>query len=262
MADKAGPAGVADLSAHLKRRRSTQGIFIVGVTGSVASGKSTLARDLADVLRGAADSPSIEIIGTDGFLLPNRTLAERGIEAKKGFPESYDLDALARALRSLRQGPTLIPAYSHTTYDIDPDGARELQPPDILIVEGLGLGLDRAEHLGPSFLLDALVYIDASEDDLEAWYVARFMSYWDAAESDPTSFYARFRHLDRDGATGLARAVWASINLPNLRTHIAPVRGVADLVARKARDHTIVEVVEQMAAADGLNAAPPGRVLR
>ena len=107
MADKTGPAGVADLSAQLARRRSAEGIFIVGVTGSVASGKSTLAKALADVLRGARLPIRRDHWHGQDFLLPNKTLAERGIEAKKGFPESYDLDALSRALRSLRRGPKL-----------------------------------------------------------------------------------------------------------------------------------------------------------
>jgi type I pantothenate kinase len=240
-----GPIDVTALSDSLRRRRPTKGTSIVGITGSVASGKSTLARNLADDLRAGADRPSVEIIGTDGFLFPNAVLAERGLDAKKGFPESYDLEGLSRTLLSLRRGPTLVPAYSHTTYDVDPDAARALTPPDILIVEGLGLGLDRTEDLEESPILDTLVYIDAEEADLEAWYVARFLNYWDAAATDPGSFYARFRHLDRDGAAGLARAVWASINLPNLRAHIAPVRPFADIVARKSADHAIAEIIQQ-----------------
>ncbi len=32
------------------------------------------------------------------------------------------------------------------------------------------------------------------EVDLEAWYVARFLGFWRAAEDDPESFYFRFRH--------------------------------------------------------------------
>ena len=243
----AGQTGVSALTGVLSRRRPDGHTFIVGVTGSVASGKSTIAATLAQQLRAGAGAPSVEVISTDGFLFPNQTLAERGVEAKKGFPETYDLVAMAEALRGLRRGPTFIPAYSHTTYDVDPAAGALLAPADILIVEGLGLGLDRAEHLGPSFLLDTLVYIVATEADLEAWYVARFMRYWDAAATDPGSFYSRFRHLDREGAKGLAHAVWASINLPNLRAHIAPVLSVADVVARKARDHTIVEIIENRA---------------
>ena len=62
---------------------------------------------------------------------------------------------------------------------------------------------------------------------------------WEAAEHDPTSFYARFRHLDRAGAAGVAKWVWEAINLPNLRAHIRPAKDEADLVAHKSADHRI-----------------------
>jgi type I pantothenate kinase len=205
--------------------------FIVGITGAVASGKSTLAAMLAPRLGGA-----VEVACTDGFLHPNAVLAERGLELRKGRPETYDLEALATALRSVRSGPVSIPAYSHITYDVDPALARQIATPDTLIIEGLALGLERPS--APD-LIDCLIYIDAAEADLESWFVARFMALWEAAADDPTSFYRRFRDRDRAGAEALARMVWSGINLPNLRDHIAPVRAHADLIVEKAADHAL-----------------------
>ena len=69
--------------------------------------------------------------------------------------------------------------------------------------------------------------------------MARFLGFWEAAEHDPTSFYTRFRGMDRDAVTGLARRVWEGVNLPNLRQHIVRARPVADLVVRKGADHAI-----------------------
>lgn len=40
-------------------------------------------------------------------------------------------------------------------------------------------------------------------------------------------------------AEAFARAVWAGINLPNLRDHILPGREQADIVIRKSLDHTL-----------------------
>jgi type I pantothenate kinase len=37
--------------------------------------------------------------------------------------------------------------------------------------------------------------------------------------------------------------VWTGINLPNLRQHIAPVRGHADLVVVKAADHAVSRIL-------------------
>jgi type I pantothenate kinase len=218
-------------------RRSGARPYVVGVTGSVASGKSTLARALAPLL--AARGTAVETIETDGFLLPNSVLAERGLELRKGFPETYDLAALASALTGLRSGTVSVPAYSHVIYDVDPAAARILTPTDVVLVEGLALGLDRPVAPGAASLIDCLLFIDATEVDLEAWFVARFMAFWEAAADDPASFYARFRDRDRAGAEALARLVWTSINLPNLRQHIAPVRAYADLVVVKAADHAV-----------------------
>ncbi|MGH7022542.1 MAG: type I pantothenate kinase [Caulobacteraceae bacterium] len=223
------------LAKAVSNFRPATGTFVVGVTGSVASGKSTLAVALAAML-----GPRVELVATDGFLLPNAVLDNRGLTMKKGYPESYDLVALAAALTGVRAGPAIYPAYSHVTYDIDPAGARALDRPDTLIIEGLALGLDRPPAPG---LIDCLIYLEADEAFLEAWFVTRFMGFWEAAADDPASFYARFRTLDRAGAENLARSVWAAINLPNLREHIAPVRAHADLVVVKGADHAIVDII-------------------
>ena len=235
---------LAKIAAALAARRPAGAPFIIGVTGSVASGKSTLASALAPVLEAWPGAPKVARFSTDGFLLPNHILAERGLEARKGFPESYDLVALASALSGLRRGPMLIPTYCHITYDVDPARARMVSPPDILIVEGLHLGLDRSAAGPRSTLIDTLIYLDAAEEDLESWYVERFLDLWEEAEHDPDSFYRRFRQLDRAGVTDVARAVWAAVNLPNLREYIAPVRALADLVVVKRADHRIEAILE------------------
>jgi type I pantothenate kinase len=240
-----------DIAGAIVAHHPGAGTFIVGVTGSVASGKSTLASGLAPPL--ALSGARVELVATDGFLLPNATLAERGLELRKGFPETYDLAALAGVLTGVKSGPVKIPAYSHVTYDVDPAAARILAPPDILLVEGLALGLDRPPPPGAGPLVDCLVYIDADEADLEAWFVARFMAFWEAAADDPTSFYVRFRDRDRAGAEALAHMVWTGINLPNLRQHIAPVRPEADLVVVKAADHGVTRIIPR-GSTDGVGA--------
>ncbi len=155
---------------------------------------------------------------------------------------------MGRALHELRRRPILAPAYSHVTYDIDPNGARWIEPPDILLVEGLGLGI-ASVPANPEPLVDALVFLEADESDLEAWFIKRFLGFWRAGRTDASSFYARFRDLDPAGATSLAKAVWAGVNLPNLRLHIAPVRAVADIVVRLDARHRLTEIFGQPATA-------------
>ncbi len=219
---------VAELAGRIADRTSPGEVLAVGVTGSVAAGKSTLCAALKAALEPAR---RVEVVCTDGFLFPNAVLAERGVLARKGRPETYDAEGLAAVLRGLRQGPVTVPGYSHVIYDIDPALARQIAPPDILIVEGLGL-TPRPEGL------DLLVYLDAGEADLEAWFAARFMDFWRAAETDPASFYARFRSMSEPEAESFARTVvWGQMNLPNLREHILKARDEADIVVRKAADH-------------------------
>jgi type I pantothenate kinase len=228
------------LATALRGRRPGQGAFIVGVTGAVASGKSTLSTALRARLASWPGAPVVELVGSDGFLHSNKVLDDRGLTARKGFPESYDVEAMRAALRAVRSGPTAFPGYSHVIYDIDPALKRSIVQPDILIIEGLGLNIEAGD--AGRRLIDALVYLDADEADIECWFVDRFLGLWEAAEHDPASFYARFRGLDRDQVTALAHTVWSQVNLPNLREHIAPVRAVADIVVRKRADHAIEAV--------------------
>jgi type I pantothenate kinase len=226
---------VADLAELLWEQRPQTGAYLIGLTGGVASGKTTLAASLVEAFEAAPGRQRVERIGADGFLHPNVVLIDRGILDRKGFPESYDREAMHAALRTVRIAPTDFPGYSHVIYDIDPASSRTIAPPDVLIVEGLGI--DRAAPV------DTLVYLDAEEVDQEAWFVARFMDFWEVGRRDPGSFYARFRDLDPEAAAQLGARVWTSINRPNLREHISPIRETADIVVTKGADHAILSIV-------------------
>ena len=221
---------VQTLARRIADRASPGAVLVVGVTGSVAVGKTTLCAALKVALEPGL---RVEVVSTDGFLFPNAVLTECGTLTRKGYPETYDAEGLALALRRARAGPVTVPGYSHVTYDVDPALAREVSPPDILIVEGLGL-TPRPEGL------DLLVYIDAEEADLEDWFAARFMAFWRAAETDPASFYARFRAMSEAETETFARSVvWTQMNLPNLREHIVAARNEAEIVVRKQADHSL-----------------------
>ena len=228
----ADAAVIADILAECATPGDT---LVVGVTGSVAAGKTTFCAAIANQLR---SNMRVKIASTDGFLLTNAKLAERGLIMRKGYPETYDDTLLAGALQRVRWGPVSIPGYSHTTYDRAPELDRTINRPDILLVEGLGLS-PTGKPRAPSALLDLLIYIDAAEVDLEAWFLRRFMTFWREAEHNPASFYARFRAMSEPDAEAFARQVWAGVNLPNLREHIAPARLHADMVIRKSSDHAM-----------------------
>ncbi|WP_029003501.1 type I pantothenate kinase [Azorhizobium doebereinerae] len=224
--------------------------YIIGVAGSVAVGKSTTARVLQALLARWPNTPKVDLVTTDGFLLPNAVLEREGLMEKKGFPESYDLSLLLRFLTDIKAGrrPVKAPLYSHFFYDVMPDQTVEVDRPDILIVEGLNvLQTGRPPRDGKAIpfvsdFFDFSVYIDADEDVLEQWYVQRFMRLRETAFKDPLSYFHRYSKLSEEEARATALSIWHRINLPNLQENILPTRQRSDLILRKAGDHEIQEV--------------------
>ena len=228
--DVYGP--LADLLAE--RARGTEP-FVVAVTGSVAVGKSAAAAALASAVATDTARAPVSVVCTDGFLYPNRVLAERGLLERKGFPESFDLDALVRFVMTVRNHvpEARAPVYSHSTYDIV-DGATQLvERPSVLILEGLPF---------PDEHVDFTVYVDAATTDIEDWYVQRFCRLCADATTDDSSFFRLFRNYSTDQAAAFARQVWTSINLVNLEECILPTRERSDVILEKGPDHGVQRV--------------------
>ncbi len=174
--------------------------YVIGMGGSVAAGKSTTARILRHLLARWPHHPKVDLITTDGFLLPNATLRREGLMNRKGFPESYDLPSLLRFLSDIKAGRKRIaaPVYSHLTYDVLPEQFIIVDQPDILLVEGLNVlqtgHLPRDGEAIPyvSDFFDFSIYLDASEADLRHWYIDRFFSLRATAFRDPRSYFHKY----------------------------------------------------------------------
>lgn len=224
--------------------------YIIGVAGSVAVGKSTTARVLKALLARWPNTPKVDLITTDGFLLPNAELQRQGLMERKGFPESYDTNKLLRFLNALKsgQGSVAAPLYSHLVYDVVPGEEVVVDRPDILIVEGLNvLQPARMPKDGKAIpfvsdFFDFSIYLDADEDDLHRWYVNRFLRLRHTAFRDPLSYFRKFAELDEEEAISVAEGLWTRINLLNLRENILPTRQRASLILRKGASHRIEEV--------------------
>ena len=256
--------------------------YIIGIAGSVAVGKSTTARVLQALLARWPDHPRVDLVTTDGFLLPNAVLDARGLMERKGFPESYDLRRLVRFLADLKAGAAEVstPVYSHLIYDIVPGETQVIRQPDILILEGLNVlhggssGVDRAPGLGSrgsgltrttpipegrtpppevdrrgeevrlfvSDYFDFSIYVDAEAGLIEQWFLERFRRLRGTAFRDPQSFFRRYAELSEEEATAFASRVWARINAVNLRENILPTRERAHLVLEKGPHHRVERV--------------------
>ncbi|WP_347354566.1 type I pantothenate kinase [Intrasporangium sp.] len=246
----AGTKQLHQVTTDFLGERPAKTPFVVGVAGSVAVGKSTTARILRELMARWPDTPRVELVTTDGFLLPNAELERRGLMARKGFPESYDRRALLRFVAEVKSGKEEVsaPVYSHLTYDILPDEQIVVHQPDVLIVEGLNVLQAPMVHpvrgtdMAVSDFFDFSVYVDAWVDDVRKWYVDRFLRLRETAFSDPNSYFHRYAALSDHEAAGTANRIWREINGPNLVENILPTRSRATCVLAKDRDHSVRRV--------------------
>lgn len=224
--------------------------YILGIAGSVAVGKSTTARVLRALLARWPDHPGVDLVTTDGFLYPNKTLEERGLMARKGFPESYDVRRLLRFVASLKAGApeVTVPVYSHLVYDILPEETQVIRQPDILILEGLNVleggprPQDDGARLFVSDYFDFSIYVDAAEAHVKEWFLQRFRRLRETAFRDPKSYFRKYAHLSDEEAVAFASRVWEEINGANLRENILPTRERAHLILEKSADHRVERV--------------------
>ncbi|MEV7612238.1 type I pantothenate kinase [Streptomyces sp. NPDC089799] len=221
--------------------------FVIGVAGSVAVGKSTVARLLQALLARWPEHPRVERITTDGFLYPMAELKERGLTSRKGFPESYDRRALTRFVADIKSGKDEVtaPVYSHLIYDRVPGEQLVVRRPDILIVEGLNVlqpalpGKDGRTRVGLADYFDFSVYVDARPEDIERWYLNRFRKLRATAFQNPHSYFRKYTQVSEEEALEYAQTMWRTINRPNLLENVAPTRGRANLIVRKGPDHKV-----------------------
>lgn len=220
--------------------------YIIGVSGSVAVGKSTFSRLLKELLSQVYGHLKVQLITTDGFLYPNQVLKEKGLSERKGFPESYDMDRLVRFLADVKNGePNIaVPKYSHQKYDILPDKFYTIDQPDILIVEGINvLQLQGSDLIFASDFFDFSFYIDAEPENIKRWYLERFKMFLSLAEDQPDDYYHTMTKMDDQEAIENAKYIWEKINLKNLYEFIMPTRSRAEMIIHKSYNHYIDKVL-------------------
>ena len=218
--------------------------FIIGVSGSVAVGKSTTSRLLQILLSRTFSNATVELVTTDGFLYPNAHLQEQNLLKRKGFPESYNMELLLDFLDNIKNGQNYqIPVYSHEIYDIVPNKKQSVTAADFVIVEGINVFQNpQNERLYMTDFFDFSIYVDAEVENIETWYLDRFKKLLTLAKEDPNNYYHPFTSQPENKVMEFAQNVWKSINLVNLQDYIEPTRNRAEIILHKTENHEIDEI--------------------
>ena len=218
--------------------------FIIGVSGSVAVGKSTTSRLLQILLSRTFSNATVELVTTDGFLYPNAHLEEQNLLKRKGFPESYNMELLLDFLDNIKNGQNYqIPVYSHEIYDIVPNKKQSVTAADFVIVEGINVFQNpQNERLYMTDFFDFSIYVDAEVENIETWYLDRFKKLLTLAKEDPNNYYHPFTSQPENKVMEFAQNVWKSINLVNLQDYIEPTRNRAEIILHKTENHEIDEI--------------------
>lgn len=135
---------------------------VVAIAGAPGSGKSTLAEKLAATLNDPV-AGTAAVLPMDGFHFDDIVLNERGLRARKGAPETFDVSGLAHLLVRVKRNaePEIAVPIFDRALEIARAGARLIPSTvRIVIVEGNYLLLDRPPWSGLSFDLSVMLVAD------------------------------------------------------------------------------------------------------
>lgn len=164
------------LSDRIKPLRDGPSRILVGISGPPASGKTTLAAELARRLN--AQKCLTAVVPQDGFHLDNAVLSERGILNRKGAPQTFDGAGFVHLVRRLKEPVDVAVPLFDRPRDIAIAGARIIPAEaEVVIVEGNYLLFDDAPwfNLAPMWALS--VRLEVPMSDLRARLIQRWLGH-------------------------------------------------------------------------------------
>lgn len=208
----------------IKQHQMTKPV-VIGITGNVASGKTTLAKQIQSTCEKQFPTLKTYLVSTDNFLLTNRQLRLRHLVDRKGFPESYDNSLIHRFVSAVGEGQDVsIPEYDHSIDNINRRRRILVHQPDVILIEGL-------MTLQPIFrqLLSESFFLTVDEKDNFDWFMSRCF------KLNLPALY----HLSMPDFTKLATHNWQTINLVNFHENVQPYANTATVQLKLAANHEV-----------------------
>jgi pantothenate kinase len=164
------------LAERIQPLRSGPARVLVAIAGPPASGKTTLADELARRLN--AQKCQTVVVPQDGFHLDNQVLKERGQLNRKGAPQTFDGAGFVHMVRRLKERVDVaVPTFDRTR-DISIAGARIVTASaEVIIVEGNYLLYDDAPWFNLASLWTLSVRLDVPIEELRARLIQRWLSH-------------------------------------------------------------------------------------
>ena len=134
--------------------------LIIGIAGGTGSGKTTVARKIAEALA-AVPNASIAFLDMDGYY---RNFAHLPMDERRRInwdhPEAFDLDLFVSHLEQLSRGESIEkPVYDFATH-LRSSRTERITPADVIVVDGILLFVDERIRA----LCDVKVFVDADAD--------------------------------------------------------------------------------------------------
>ena len=138
-------------------RAAVKGPLIVGVAGGSGSGKTTVARRIAEALPQSA----VTILEHDAYYRDRSDLSyEERCQLNVDHPDSLETELLVEHLVALRAGSAVdVPLYDFKTHRRSRE-SRRVQPTPVIIVEGILVFVEAAVREQ----LDIKIYVDTDAD--------------------------------------------------------------------------------------------------
>lgn len=152
---------------------------IIAIAGAPASGKSTIAEELLELLN-ENEPNSAAVVPMDGFHLDDQVLKDKGLLGVKGAPSTFDVGGFRSLLQRLKinEEPEIIVPTFDRELEISRAGARVIASEiKYIIVEGNYLLLDQIEWKDMQPNYDLSVFVKVSQKIIHQRLVQRWQGY-------------------------------------------------------------------------------------